>query len=225
MGKIDEFERKIIDQGMTDEDFLEYEKMLKKVRDNFSKRQRCYTTAIQLPEKYSEQAVKLIQYGLDNFEDGWFSTYTSYLYMGHIYDRIRNYQKAYESYLLAKEALGMDHLEYVEELSKDLMWTKLHIDSFKYSAELEDYLSQYQKTSDFSKAFINTEFKIAVANIVIALHYERYDEAKKFLERAKGICNPNYVGKLYDILARHKHKETLTTTPESILFLKQLKDK
>lgn len=225
MGKIDEFERKIIEQGMTDEDFIEYEKMLKRVRDNFSKRQHCYTTAIQLPEKYSEQAVKLIQYGLDNFEDGWFSTYTSYLYMGHIYERIRNYQKAYESYLLAKEALGIDHPEYVEELSKDLMWMKLHIDSFKYSAELEDYLSQYQKMSDFSKAFINSEFKIAVANIVIALHYERYDEAKKFLERAKGICNPNYVGKLYDILVRHKYNETLTTTPESILFLKQLKDK
>ena len=105
MGKIDEFERKIIEQGMTDEDFIEYEKMLKRIRDNFSKRQHCYTTAIQLPEKYSEQAVKLIQYGLDNFEDGWFSTYTSYLYMGHIYERIRNYQKAYESYLLAKESL------------------------------------------------------------------------------------------------------------------------
>ena len=225
MGKIDEFERKIIEQGMTDEDFIEYEKMLKRIRDNFSKRQHCYTTAIQLPEKYSEQAVKLIQYGLDNFEDGWFSTYTSYLYMGHIYERIRNYQKAYESYLLAKESLGIDHPEYVAELSKDLMWMKLHIDSFKYSAELEDYLSQYQKMSDFSKAFINFEFKIAIANIVVALHYERRDEARQFLEKAREICKPNYVGKLYNILARHKHKETLTTTPESILFLKQLKDK
>ena len=225
MGKIDEFERKIIEQGMTDEDFIEYEKMLKRVRDNFSKRQHCYTTAIQLPEKDYKQAVKLIQYGLDNFEDGWFSTYTSYLYIGHIYERINNYQKAYESYLLAKEALGIDHPEYVEELSKDLMWMKLHIDSFKYSAELEDYLSQYQKTSDFSKAFINTEFKIAVANIVVALHYERRDEARQFLEKAREICNPNYVGKLYDILARHKYNETLITTPESILFLKQLKDK
>ncbi len=222
MGKIDEFERKIIEQGMTDEDFIEYEKMLKRVRDNFSKRQHCYTTAIQLPEKDSKQAVKLIQYGLDNFEDGWFSTYTSYLYIGHIYERINKYQKAYESYLLAKEALGSDHPEYVEEISKDLMWMKLHVDSFKYSAELEDYLYQYQKTSDFSKAFINSEFKIAVANIVIALHYERYDEAKKFLERAKEICNPNYVGKLYDILARHKYNETLTTTPKSILFIQNL---
>ena len=49
MGKIDDFEQKLIKQGMTDEDFLEYEKLLKRVRGNFLKRQHCYTTAIQFP--------------------------------------------------------------------------------------------------------------------------------------------------------------------------------
>lgn len=222
MGKIDEFERKIIEQGMTDDDFLEYKKMLKRVNDNFSKCQHCYTTAIQLPRKYAEQAVKLIQYGLENFSDSWFSTYTSYLYIGHIYEKESNYQKALESYLLAKEALGKDHQEYVEELSKDLMWMKLHVDSFKYSTELEDYLYQYQKTSDFSKAFVNTEFKVPIVNIVIALHYERHDEAKQFLKKARNICIPNYTGKLYDILMRHKYKETLDITPEAISFIRRL---
>lgn len=57
MGKIDEFEQRIIQQGMTDDDFAEYEKLLKRVRGNFSKRQHCYTTAIQFPRKYAEQAV------------------------------------------------------------------------------------------------------------------------------------------------------------------------
>ena len=47
MGKIDEFEEKIIKQGMSDEDFEEYKKLLKRVRGNFGKRQHCYTTAIQ----------------------------------------------------------------------------------------------------------------------------------------------------------------------------------
>ena len=82
MGKIDDFEKKLINQGMTDEDFVEYEKLLKRVRGNFSKRQHCYTTAIQFPRQYAEQAVKLIQYSLENFEDGWFTTYTSYLHIG-----------------------------------------------------------------------------------------------------------------------------------------------
>lgn len=223
MGKIDEFEQIIIKQGMTDADFVEYEKLLKRVRDNFSKRQHCYTTAIQFPRQYAEQAVKLIRYGLENFEDGWFSTYTSYLHIGHIYEGISNYQKAFEAYLLAKEALGQDHPGYVEELSKDLMWMKLHMDSFKYSVELEEYLSCYEKTSDFSKSFVNAEFKVAVANIVISMHHRRFVEAKQFHEKAKGICKPNYVGKLYNILARHKYYESLNTTPEATAFIKHLK--
>ena len=223
MGKVDDFEQKLITQGMTAEDFLEYEKLLKRVRGNFSKRQHCYTTAIQFPRQYAEQAVKLIQYGLENFEDGWFSTYTSFLHIGHIYEGTSNYQKAFEAYLLAKEALGLDHPEYVKELSKDLMWMKLHVDSFKYSLELEEYLSCYEKTNDFSKSFVNAEFKVAIANIVISMHHGRFDEAKQFLEKAKGICKPNYAGKLYNILARHKHYESLITTPEALAFVGRLK--
>ena len=37
MSKIDEFEQKIIKHGMTDEDFLEYGKLLKRVRGNLRK--------------------------------------------------------------------------------------------------------------------------------------------------------------------------------------------
>ncbi|MBQ8795717.1 MAG: hypothetical protein IJZ54_04775 [Clostridia bacterium] len=223
MGKIDDFEHKLINQGMTDEDFFEYEKLLKRVRGNFLKRQHCYTTAIQFPRQYAEQAVKLIQYGLENFEDDWFSTYTSYLHIGHIYEGTSDYQKAFEAYLLAKEALGSDHPEYVEELSKDLMWMKLHMDSFKYSVELEEFLSCYEKTNNFSKSFVNAEFKVAVANIVISMHYGKLDEAKGYLEKAKEMCKPNYVGKLYDILARHKYYESLNTTSEALDFVRRLK--
>ena len=113
--------------------------------------------------------------------------------------------------------------ELLPELSKDLMWMKLHVDSFKYSVELEEYLSCYEKTSDFSKSFVNTEFKVAIAKIVISMHHGRFDEAKQFFEKAKDICKPNHVGKLYNILARHKYHETLNTTPEAITFVKQLK--
>ena len=206
MGKIDEFEQKLIKQGMTQEDFAEYEKMLKRVPGNFLKRQHCYTTAVQFPKKYAEQAIKLIHFGLDSFEDGWFSTYTSYLFMGNIYKENSNYSKAYESYLLAKEALGRDHPDYVKEVSKDLMWMKLHMDSFEYSAELEEYLSCYKKTYDFSKLFVNAEFMVVVTNIVICVHYGRIDEAKQHLAKAKEMCNSNYMGKLFHLLARHNYK-------------------
>ena len=223
MSKIDEFEPKIIKQGMTDEDFAEYKKMLNRVRGNFLKRQHCYTTAIQFPTKYADQAIKLIRYGLENFEDGWFSTYTSYLYIGHIYEKTSDFKNAFASYQTAKESLGTDHPEYVKEISKDLMWMKLHIDSFCYSPELEDYFSLYITTNDFSKSFIENEFRLVVANLVIALHHGNMVEAKESLDKAKEISKPDYSGKLYNILARHNYKESFRTTREAENFIRNIK--
>ncbi len=208
---------------MTEEDFSEYEKLLKKIRGNFLKRQHCYTTAIQFPPEYADQAVRLIQYGLENFEDGWFSTYTSYLFIGHIYEKSGNYPKAFDAYLSAKAALGPEQQGYAEELSKDLLWMKLHIDFFQYSKELEDYFLYYEKTDAFSKSFINSEFRLTVAGIVIALHYGKTDEAKQLLERAKQISKPDYIGNLKDTLTKHQYHETLNQTPESIEFIQNVK--
>ena len=223
MSKIDELEQKIIKQGMTDENFAEYQKILKRVRGNFLKRQHCYTTAIQFLPEYADQAIKLILYGLENFEDGWFSTYTSYLYIGHIYEKISDYKNAFASYQMAKESLGTEHPEYVKEISKDLMWMKLHIDSFCYSQELENYYSCYITTDDFSKSFIDNEFRLVIANLVISLHHGNTVEAKEALDKAKEISNPSYLGKLYNILALHNYKESFKTTREAENFIKNIK--
>ena len=208
---------------MTDENFAEYKKMLNRVRGNFLKRQHCYTTAIQFPTKYADQAIKLIRYGLENFEDGWFSTYTSYLYIGHIYKKTSDFKNAFASYQMAKESLGTDHPEYVKEISKDLMWMKLHIDSFCYTPELEDYYSLYITTDDFSKSFTENEFRLAIANLVIASHHGNTVEAKEALDKAKKISKPNYLGKLYNILNRHNYRESFKTTREAKDFIKNIK--
>ncbi len=223
MGKIDEFEDKIIKQGMSDEDFEEYKKLLKRVRGNFGKRQHCYTTAIQFPTKNATQAIKLIEYGLETYPDEWFSTYTSYLYIGKIYESSRKYQKAYDSYLMAWNALGEMGKGYKEELSGDLCWMRLHIDSFQYSEELEELYSCYDKIDEFSKGFINSEFRKAITQIVIALHHNQIDIAKSAYKQATTIYSPSYVGKLHNILARHNYKETLKITPEAKMFLSRLK--
>ena len=55
------------------------------------------------------------------------------------------------------------------------------------------------------------------------MHHGELDEAKQFLEKAKDMCKPNYVGKLYNILTRHKYYESLNVTPEAIAFLQKLK--
>ena len=222
MSGIEDFERRIINQGMTEEDFVEYKKLLNRVQSNYSKRQHCYTTAIQFPQEYAEQAIKLIKYGLENFDDGWFTTYTSHLYIGHIYESIANYQKAFDHFLLAKSALGADHPDYEKELSLDLLWMKLHIDSFRYSEELKGYYACYEKTDGFSKSLVNNEFKMVVAKIVIALHNQNIEEARNLLKTAKEMCKSKRMGKLYDLLHRHNYQESFKTTPEAVNFIKKI---
>ena len=204
---------------MSDDDFYELKKLLKRVRGNFSKRQHCYTTAIQFSTEYAEQAVRLIYYGLEYYEDGWFSTYTSYLYIGRIYETVGNYQKAYDTYLLTKEALGSEHIEYMEELSSDLLWMRLHLDAFRYSIELEKYYSYCVATNEFSKSFINSELRLAIAQIVISLHYGELEQAKHSFAIAKKICKPNYIGKMYKQLIKHNYCESLKITPGVLEFL------
>jgi len=224
MGKIDDFEKKLINDGINDENLTEYKQMLKRVPGNFLKRQHCYTTAIQFSAEYAEQAIALIQYGLEAFEDGWFTTYTSHVYIGHIYEGIGDYQKAYDSYTQARSVLGSDHPEYYAELAKEIMWMRLHIDSFNYSEELENLLDLYKQFSDdFDKAILNNEFKITVASIVVSVNHGRIDEAKHYLESARNMCRPGYIGRLYNILKRHNYEEDLKATRESVAFVKRLK--
>ena len=144
MGKIDELESRIIKQGMSDDDFEEYKKLLKRVRSNFGKRQHYYTTAIQFPTKNANQPIRLIEYGLEAFPDDWFSTYTSYLYIGKVYESSRNYQKAYDSYMMALNALGEMGKGYKEELFKLLLpyiITKRMLQK-KHTNRLQQYILQ-----------------------------------------------------------------------------------
>lgn len=224
MSKIAEFEQKIIENGFTEDDLKEYEKLLARVKGNFLKRQHCYSTAVRFPVEYTEQAVLLIKYGLEKFEDdGWFSTYTSYFNIGRIYEKAKEYHKAFDYYLSAKSSLGEEHPKYVTELSKYLLWMKLHIDSFCYSAEIEEYYLSYTRATEFSKAFLNSEIILLIADIVISLHYGKTEEAKKSLEAAKEICKPYHKGRLHNILSRHKYNEKLNITPEAIEFINNLK--
>lgn len=222
MSKIDELEQKMITQGMSDEDFAEYQKMLRRVRGNFSKRQHCYTTAIQFPLQYSDKAIRVIRYGLESFEDDWFSTYTSYLYIGKIYEKASNYKEAFAAYQTAEKVLGTDHPEYIKDLSKELMWMKLHLDSFRYSPELENYYACYMTADDFSQSLIENEFRLAIVKLVIALHYGNALESKEAFDKAKEISTPGYSGKLSNIFSRHHYKESFKTTSEAQKFLENI---
>lgn len=223
MSKIEEFEQALIRNGMTDQNFEEYKILLKRVRGNYAKRQHCYTTAIQFHQKDTDQAIKLIRFGVEIFPDGWFTTYSSYLYIGKLYEAIGAYQNAYDSYRSAGNVLGPDQQGYIDELSGHIMWMRLHIDQFHYSEELESLYQQNNQASSFSKGLINNEFNLTIAKLVISLHHNRTEEAREAYAQATAIHSPSYISKMQRILAKHKYTDALTVTPEAVKFLKKTK--
>ena len=53
------------------------------------------------------------------------------------------------------------------------MWMLLHIDKFRYSVQFERYYNLFNTIDEFGKAFINNEFPLTVARIVIDLQHGR----------------------------------------------------
>ena len=223
MTKIEEYEKKLIKEGIPEEGYAEFETLLKRVRGNFLRLQHCYTTAAQFPIKRSQEGVDLIKWGLEKFPDTWFPTYSAYYNIGIIYERSRDYSAAYEAYQKAADVLNKDQISYQRSISGNLLWMLLHVDNFKYSEQLEKYYMLFSETDDFEKAFINNEFRIAVAEIVIFSWKGMQNEAALAYEKAIRLSAPNIVSRIQGILDKHKVKDTLKSTPECVAFLKTVK--
>lgn len=219
MSKIGDLEQQMIACGMSDADFEAYKLLLRRVPSACLKRQHCYITALRFLPENAEQSVRLIRYGLEAFEDGWFSTYESYRCLGKVYERSGDYPKACAAYLQARDALGDHRDDYQSYSALELLWMRLHADGFVYSPAAEEYYLCAQEQEAFSKALVNHEFKLAVASIIIALHHGRREEARAAYEQACAIAQPDYVGKNQPVLTKHRYRDKLHATPESLRFL------
>ena len=93
------------------------------------------------------------------------------------------------------------------------------MDNFRYSEETKTYYRAFERSDEFSKSFLHQEFKCKVAQIVIFSHYGKYAEAKAALEASLEMCRPNFKGKLYGLLQKHRYTEVLPLTPEVTRFL------
>ncbi len=222
MTKIEKFEKHLIEKGLNDADFEEYKKLLRRVRGDFSKCQHCYTTAIQFPKKRSDEAIKLIKYGVENFGGGWFTEYTSYLYIGHICEKNGNYADALEAYLKAESALGEDRKSYLGNISLCILWAKLHADDFEYSDMLNKYYNIYISEFFEESKLINDLYRRNVAQIVISLHKGDIDDAEKAFKKARLISAPGFSGPMTALLSRHRFNDKLNASRESKKFLQRI---
>lgn len=223
MTKIEEYEKKLIKDGVPKEGYAEYEALLKRVRGNFLRLQHCYTTAVQFPNNRSQEGIDLIRWGLEKYPDTWFPTYSAYYNMGVIYERCGDYAAAYEAYRKAADALNEDQISYLRTISGKLLWMLLHMDDFKYSEQLEEYYALFSEIDDFEKDFINNEFRIAVAEIVIFSYKGLADKAAAAYEKAIKMSKTNIVSRIQCVLDKHNVKDALKISSECKVFLKNAK--
>ena len=86
MTKIEELENKLICEGIKKEDLNTYETLLKKSGSDYNRLQHCYITAWQFPRERYEQGIRLIEWGIERYQSDWYSVYTAYNYVGHMWE-------------------------------------------------------------------------------------------------------------------------------------------
>lgn len=222
MTQIEIFENKLKKTGLYENALTEYAKLLKRVRGNFYRLQHCYTTAIDFSTKYWEDAVELIDFGIENYPDTWFPMYSAYRNKGLILERVNKYTEAYEAFLKAREYVA-DRKEYLSDSSADLLWPLMHKDNFQYSDELETYRNEIVDSEDeVFTGFVNVEFRVTVADVILALHYDDQERAKQKKREAQKISSPFYRSRLQDILDGHGYKDKLIISKECKNYLKSV---
>ena len=88
--KLAEIENAMNTEGFSEELYSQFQDKLKYVRGNYNKCQHCYTTACGFKKQDLRHAIRMIQYGLDNFAESWIDYYRSYGNLADIYARLKD---------------------------------------------------------------------------------------------------------------------------------------
>ena len=216
--KIELFEDKLIEEGLTDEKLQEFEKLLRRAGDDWNRIQHCFITAYHFPVDRLDEAEKLIEFGVDRYGNDSSGQICSYQMLGTIYRRAGLYQKAYETYIGIYPNIGNNRGGF----PWCLLDTKMHADNFNYSPELEKYLALCQNEDEFAKSFLNYKFMMALADYIIADHYGNNDKKEGAYSAISKMLEPDYIGPLYKLLKKHRYDERLKLTDECKVFLERM---
>lgn len=217
--KIELFEEKLIEEGLTDDRLQEYEKLLKRSGNDWSRIQHCYLTAYDFPVERMNDSVRLIEFGINKYGSEQGYTIPAYEMLGTIYERSGYYQKAYDIYVSIFPNIG----GFKGSFPWCLLDMKMHVDNFKYSEEMKQYYELCLAESDFSKAFLQHRFVLTLADYIIADYHNNPDEKSNAYDAICEMIEPGYRGALYECLRKHKYDEKLKITKECRAFLACIK--
>ncbi|MEE0266263.1 MAG: tetratricopeptide repeat protein [Acutalibacteraceae bacterium] len=224
--KISEIEKMLTNGDCSDELLRQFKTALNRVPASH-RCQHCYTTAVGMNLKFSNQAVALIEYGL-GFCDSWSDKMLAYYNMAVIYERCSDYENALLCYKQALSAVPIDssgspNKAYAPEYAFHMLRVQMLMNGFEYSDDLRYYYELSNQADEFSKSFLNKTFYRKLAEIIILDHDGKTDEMKTAIKKADEMLQPDFAGPLYSLLKRKRYTETTGATKEALKFLKNVK--
>ncbi len=222
--KIAEIEQELLQDNVTEENIETFKTALKRVPKN-SRCQHCYTTAVAMKPCFSQQALSLIEYGLELYGENWFDRMRSYHNMAILYEQNGDYHNALEAY---KQAfLSIDKTQqalYVSEYALHLMRMEMHVANFQYTENLQNYYNDAMQADAFSQAFQRNAFYKAIAEIIVSQNQGNLKNMQKAYKTALKMLQPNYEGPLTGLLKQKNYTETAGATKEVFTFLENVKN-
>lgn len=220
--KISEIEERLARGECSEELIAEFKTALKRVPKN-NRCQHCYTTAASMSIEYYDQAIELINFGLDQCGDCWPHRMLSYHNAAIIYENKGGYKNALELYKKAHDAVTDDKRRlYEPEYAAHMMRMEMHLSKFEYTADLQKYYETAVCADEFKRNFQKWKFYIALAEVIIFMHRGDKNRAKNAYDNAMNILRPDSEGALTAMLRRHCYIESSGATKEAVGFLKQL---
>lgn len=216
--KIELFEDALTADGMTGDSLPEYERLLKRAGNDWSRIQHCFLTAYRFPVERLEEAVQLIEFGISKYGSKPGYTIPAYEMLGTIYERAGCYQKAYDTYI----SIFPDIRGFKGNYPWCLLNMKMHVDRFTYSEKLEEYLALCLAEDAFSKAFLKNRFLLALADYIIAGHDGNMERRGNAYDAICEMTGSEFKGPLYGLLKRHRYQEELKITDECRAFLDRI---
>lgn len=223
--KISELEEMMVAGHCDPENIERYENMLKRVSPK-NRCQHCYTTAVRFQPQYSAQALKLIQYGLEQCGDDWLDKMRAHFNMAWIYERDQNYPEAFTAYRRSLKTVPIDQTDnYMPYFALHFMRMELHVNGFVYSDKLKEYYNTALLANDFDLSLQKNDYYLRIAEIVIGLSEDNSLVASKTYRRAKEMISPGFSGSLTEHLRSHGFNETACITNDALAFLMHVDSK
>lgn len=222
--KISEIEKLIESSGLTDENFEEFKLSLKRV-PKAMRCQHCYLTAYKLRTagnnpKNIKDAVRLIEYGIENHPDNDFFMRTAYEHLGMFFAALGEYEKA-KNALKAAADISEDNTTYISYYAFLIVRMELQCSNFTYTPYLDDLYKMMLTADPFEAERRVNAFYRALTEVVIAEKSNDKSAKKIAAANAFEALTSRKPSRLDKIFKRHgaSHLNTVNATPEAIEFL------